>query len=431
MATRYSSLEAVFAVASSSDLVWAQESPSTGDYVWLICQYFNLEDLWKGRPGYQVLVPDRSCRLFLNIVLPGEGEELFRRLRGCMADYLRQHGGTENEVEVHFWRVANTISIVWKCHFTNNAYLASFMARFKQMYSTQDFAALIDLRQYHDWEKFPVVDPCIEKDIHAAYGPRLHVEPYLQDPQISWLHEPARFNPRFRKEAITPTHVLTVLNRGNMEAGNAPIGSIVNCPKGADCNRFQAAVYLLKTGKVVACRACSIQYYIQDYTIQKGFAALPHELVQRLHPDHLRGNSKITVIDAPMGYGKTTVCKLFLQQDVPNNARVLALCFRKGLCSFLAISFNLNDYQLDNFWSHPSHANRAVVCLNSLYKMATVEYNKHYDCIVIDECVFCMVHMLSGTFDDRFNEVMAVLTRLLRNATKVSSICHSQKYNGF
>ncbi|KAA8912345.1 hypothetical protein TRICI_003515 [Trichomonascus ciferrii] len=429
MATRYSSLEAVFAAATQGELIWAQESPN-GDYVWWICQYFDLERLWNGRAGYQVVIPNRRCRLFLNIDLPDD--ESVVRLHTCMIEYLGQHGATGNEDELSFWRVgATSVSMVWQCHFTNNVALATFMARFKQKYAAHDFAEHIDLRQYHDWQNFPVVDPCIERDIHAAYGPHLHVQPHPDDDrQIRWLHEPDIVNPSFKYDAIAPTDMLDTLTHGLTPAANTPIGSIVDCPKGASCARHQASVHLLKTGKVVACTQCSTNYYMKDDTVQKGFTALPNELTDRLEPEMLLTDSKITVIDAPMGHGKTTICKRFLQRHVPNNARILAPCFRKGLSSYLAATFNLNDYQFENFWSNPSYADRAVICLNSLYRLATDNYNTNYDIIIIDECVFTMIHLLSGTFynrpseADRFDEVMSVFCRLLRNASKIILMQH-------
>lgn len=128
-------------------------------------------------------------------------------------------------------------------------------------------------------------------------------------------------------------------------------------------------------------------------------------------------DTKLVVLDAPMGSGKTFVAEQYIARH--KEASVLIVTFRISLARYLANRFSVNCYlEPDTFATEKE--SRLVVCLDSIWKIQ----RQQYDIIVLDEATFIRHHFVSGTIKDKIEAVVTQFQRLLESSDKIIIMQH-------
>jgi len=151
----------------------------------------------------------------------------------------------------------------------------------------------------------------------------------------------------------------------------------------------------------------------------------------------LYGTERLCFVDAPMGYGKTTMLAEYLK--TVHKPRVLILTFRRALCTFLADSFNNSNIDIDCYldesftWDNlkaksylgETSTLRLVLCIDSICHIPSVERLQGFDVVAIDECQFTMTQLTSELrqIRDRWQN-MEALREILKNSTKIVCMQH-------
>jgi hypothetical protein len=130
-----------------------------------------------------------------------------------------------------------------------------------------------------------------------------------------------------------------------------------------------------------------------------------------IQKDHiLQASSKMIILHAFMGFGKTTSIKGFLEEL--KYERVLFLSPRTSFAYFIS-----NDMGIENYikLKDLDSADKLVVQLESLHKIT----NTKFDCVILDESESILKQFSSSTMDNKYLSTYVALDEIIKYSKKV------------
>lgn len=178
----------------------------------------------------------------------------------------------------------------------------------------------------------------------------------------------------------------------------------------------------------IYCFNCSSITWVLSTSDQEGFTITDEEQLVitpydklnykgRVDIDFTKISSKIFVLDAPMGSGKTFIADDYVRNQ-PDQS-ILVITFRISLARYLATRFGMKCYlETDAF--DDDNDRRIVVCLDSIWKIQ----RSAYDLVILDEATFIRHHFVSGTIKEKISCVIRKFTMLLQSACRIIIMQH-------